>query len=238
MDQILDQALDELVVANHILANEGVLDGFGHVSIRAPDDPSCYFLPRARAPELVERSDLIRFTLDSSPVDVSPTRGFYSERVIHGEIYKARPDVLAICHNHAEAIMPFCLTETPLLPVFHLGGAAIGDTVPVWDSRDEFGDTNMLVAKPVQGASLARALGARFIILMRRHGSTVAGLTLREMTFRCVYMIANARMQLGAAQLGAYQTLSPGEVELTAEFNLHPSGINRAWDRWAARASR
>jgi HCOMODA/2-hydroxy-3-carboxy-muconic semialdehyde decarboxylase len=237
MSQSLDDALSELVLANHILANEGVLDGFGHVSIRAPDDPSNYFVSRARAPELVERDDLIRFTLDSKPVG-SPKGDFYSERVIHGEIYKARPDVMSICHNHAEAVMPFCISEMPLQAVFHLGGAAIGENVPLWDSRDEFGDTNLLVAKPEEGQSLARALGQEFIVLMRRHGATVAGSTVREVAFRCIYMAANAKMQMGAAQLGPYQTLSPAEIRMTVEFNIRPYSINRAWERWVRRAAR
>lgn len=236
MSQTVEDALSELVLANHILSNENVLDGFGHVSIRGPDDPKTYFLSRARAPELVERDDLIRFTLDSEPV--TPTQAsLYSERVIHGEIYKARPDVIAVCHNHAEAIMPFCISDTALQPVFHLGGAAIGEAVPVWDSRDEFGDTNLLVAKPEEGASLARTLGDRFVVLMRRHGATVAGRTLREAVFRCIYMAVNAEIQLKAAQLGPYQTLTPGEVRLISEFNLSPYGINRPWERWARRVT-
>ncbi|MEX2126652.1 MAG: class II aldolase/adducin family protein [Xanthobacteraceae bacterium] len=237
MSQSVEGALSELVQANHILANEGVLDGFGHVSMRAPDDPSNYFLSRARAPELVERDDLIRFTLDSAPVGT--TKGdLYSERVIHGEIYKARPDVSAVCHNHADAVMPFCISETRLQPVFHLGGAAIGGEVPVWDSRDEFGDTNLLVAKPEEGHSLARTLGKSFVVLMRRHGATVAGRTLREVVFRCIYIATNAKIQMGAAQLGPYMTLSPGEIRLAAEFNIRPYSINRAWERWATRAER
>lgn len=235
MSAPVDEALAELVLANRILANEGVLDGFGHVSIRAPDNPDNYFLSRARAPELVERGDLIRFTLDSEPVQ--PTKeSLYSERVIHGEIYKARPDILAVCHHHADTVMPFCISDTPLEPVFHLGGAAIGGRVPVWDSRDEFGDTNLLVAKPEEGRSLARAMGDRFVVLMRRHGATVGGRTLREAVFRSIYMAVNARVQWQAAQLGPYQTLTPGEVQLISEFNLRPYGINRPWERWARRA--
>jgi HCOMODA/2-hydroxy-3-carboxy-muconic semialdehyde decarboxylase len=237
MSQSVEDALSELVLANRILANEGVLDGFGHVSVRAPDDPATYFISRARAPELVARGDLYRFTLDSQPVE-PPKVDFYSERVIHGEIYKARPDVMAVCHNHADAVMPFCISEVPLQPVFHLGGAALGGEAPVWDSRDEFGDTNLLVAKPEEGRSLAHALGSGFVVLMRRHGATVAGRGLREVVFRCIYVAANARIQMGAAQIGAYQTLSPGETRLAAEFNIRPYSINRAWDRWAARAER
>ena len=232
----VEPSLAELVLANHILANEDVLDGFGHVSVRAPDDPGTYFLSRARAPELVETADIIRFTLGSEPVD-APKEGLYSERVLHGEIYKARPDVMAVCHHHAQAVMPFCISQTPLRPVTHLG-AVIGDPVPMWDSRDEFGDTNLLIAKPEEGCSLARALGGNFVVLMRRHGATVAGRTLREVVFRCIYLAANARTQLAAAGLGAYETLSAGEIALSADFNLRPYAIDRAWERWAIREPR
>jgi HCOMODA/2-hydroxy-3-carboxy-muconic semialdehyde decarboxylase len=237
MNQALNDALDELVLANHILAHEGVLDGFGHVSIRAPDDPATYFISRARAPELVEPDDLIRFTLDSAPVG-TPKGDFYSERVIHGEIYKARPDVNAICHNHAASVMPFCISETPLKPVFHLGGAALGEKVRYWDSRDEFGETNLLVAKPEEGQSLARALDKDFVVLMRRHGATVVGGGPREVVFRSIYMAVNAKMQLEAAQLGSYQTLSIEEVRLATTFNIRPYSTNRAWERWAMHAKR
>jgi HCOMODA/2-hydroxy-3-carboxy-muconic semialdehyde decarboxylase len=237
MKQAVEDALSELVQANRILSGEGVLDGFGHVSIRAPDDPSTYFLSRARAPELVERSDLLRFTLDSALVG-DGKGDLYSERVIHGEIYKARPDVLAVCHNHADALMPFCISQMLLQPVFHLGGAALGGDVPIWDSRDEFGETNLLVAKPEEGRSLAARLGKNFVVLMRRHGATVVGSTLRETVFRCIYAAANAKIQIAAAQLGPFQTLSSGELRLTSEFNIRPYSINRAWDRWVARAGR
>jgi len=233
----IEPLLSELVLANHILAHENVLDGFGHVSLRAPDDPNTYFLSRARAPELVAREDLIRFTLASEPLG-SPKEALYSERVLHGEIYRARPDVMAVCHHHAEAVMPFCIsTKTVLRPVIHLG-AVIGHPIPTWDSRDEFGDTNLLVTKPEEAQSLARALGNSFVVLMRRHGATVAGRTLRELVFRCMYLVANARTQLAAANLGEYETLSAGETRLSAEFNLRPYSIDRAWDRWARRAAR
>lgn len=232
----LKDCIAELVVANHVLANEDVLDGFGHISMRAPDDPSTYLLSRARAPELVEESDIVRFSLGSEPRE-SERRSYYSERVIHGEIYKARPDVMAVCHHHAPAVMPFCIANVPLRPVTHLG-ATIGATVPVWDSQDEFGDTNLLVAKPEEGASLARALGENFVVLMRRHGATVAGRSVREAVFRCVYLTNNARTQLAAAQLGQYETLTPGEAAMSGEFNLRPYAVDRAWERWVMRAAR
>jgi HCOMODA/2-hydroxy-3-carboxy-muconic semialdehyde decarboxylase len=174
----------ELAVANRILATEGVIDAFGHVSIRHPGDPGRYFLSRSRSPELVEADDILEFDLDSQPV-APPSAHLYAERVIHGEIFKARPDVMAVCHHHSPAIMPFCVSGDPVVPVFHLG-AAMGPVAPFWDSRDDFGDTNLLVVKPAEGASLARALGAHHMVLMRRHGATVVGASLRELVFRAI----------------------------------------------------
>ena len=160
----------ELAVANRILANEGIIDAFGHISVRNPKDPSRYFISRHRASELVEPSDVLEMTLDSKPVVPTGVR-LYSEMVIHGEIYKARPDVTSVCHHHAPAILPFCATGIELVPLFHLGGT-LGAKVPFWDSRDEFGDTNLLVSTPEEGASHARALGPHFMVLLRRHGAT------------------------------------------------------------------
>jgi hypothetical protein len=155
----VDEARVQVARANRILANEGVLDAFGHVSIRHPTDPGRYLLSRSRAPELVQPEDVLEFTLDSDPVK-PPTARLYGERVIHGEIYKARPEVLAVCHHHAPSILPFCISGVELKPVYHLG-ATMGEAVPFWDSRDEFGDTTLIVGKPEEGASLARALPRR-----------------------------------------------------------------------------
>ena len=150
----------DLADAYRIVANEGILDAFGHISVRHPENPKRYFLSRSRAPALVQADDILEYDLDSNPI-VPPTMRPYSERVIHGEIFKARPDVNAVCHHHAPSIMPFAISGVPLVPVFHLG-AAMGQSAPFWDSRDEFGDTNLLVVKPEEGASLARALGKPF----------------------------------------------------------------------------
>ena len=157
MPDKLNDIVAELALANRILANEGVLDAFGHVSARHPGDPGRYLLPRARSPGLVEPGDILEFTLDSEPVK-PPKVHMYAERVIHGCIYQARPDVMAICHHHAPAVMPFAIAGKPIVPVFHLGAAG-GEDMPFWDQHDEFGDTNLLVVKPEEGRSLARALG-------------------------------------------------------------------------------
>ena len=185
-----------LARANRMIANEGVLDAFGHVTMRHPTDPGRYLMSRSRGPELVQPEDIHEFTLDSQIVKPIEVR-LYGERVIHGEIYKARPEVNAVCHHHAPSILPFCISGMELKPVYHLG-ATLGEKVPFWDSRDEFGDTTLIVAKPEEGASLARALGRNWIVLMRRHGATVAGKTLEELTFRTIYTARNAAMQIQA----------------------------------------
>ena len=173
MPNPLAEACYELALANRIIAHEGVLDGFGHVSMRHPTDPGRYLLARSRSPELIEPADIFEFTLNSEPVAAKGVT-LYGERVIHGCIYQARPDVNAVCHHHSPSVLPFCITGIELVPVFHMG-AVLGTAAPFWDSRDEFGDTNMLVVKPEEGQSLAKALGAHWMVLMRRHGATLVG---------------------------------------------------------------
>jgi HCOMODA/2-hydroxy-3-carboxy-muconic semialdehyde decarboxylase len=225
----LADILHELIVSTRILANENVLDAFGHVSVRHPGNPKRYFISRHRAPELAEASDLVELTLDSEPVRPTEFR-LYSERVIHGEIYKARPEVNAVCHHHAHAVLPYAISGREMVPVFHLG-AVIGQ-VPFWDQHDEFGDTNMLVIKPEEGASLARALGPHWMVLMRRHGATVAGKSLLELTFRTVFGCDNAKLQSQAIAHGHVDSLSAGEAELTSAHQLRPPSMGRAWDYW------
>jgi HCOMODA/2-hydroxy-3-carboxy-muconic semialdehyde decarboxylase len=229
MPDTLAETLHELIVATRILANEKILDAFGHVSVRNPNNPSRYFIPRHRAPELAEISDIVELNLDSEPVKPTDFR-LYSERVIHGEIYKARPDVHAVCHHHAHTILPFAISGAEIVPVFHL--AAVIGKVPFWDQRDEFGDTNMLVIKPEEGASLARALGPNWMVLMRRHGATVAGTSLRNLTFRSVFGSDNCKLLTQAMAHGHVDALSPGEITLTAAYQERPPSTNRAWDYW------
>jgi HCOMODA/2-hydroxy-3-carboxy-muconic semialdehyde decarboxylase len=233
LPKALDDIRHELARANRILAHEDVLDAFGHVSVRHPGDPGRYLLSRSRGPELVQPDDILEFTLDSEPV-VPPTRRLYSERVIHGCIYQARPDVHAVVHHHAPSIMPFCIAGADIVPVFHLG-ATMGAKAPFWDSRDEFGDTSLLVVKPEEGRSLARALGSHAMVLMRRHGATVAGASLHEVVFRSIYSARNAEFQWRAHMLGAVGALTAGEAVLAAKHNLQPGPVERAWEYWAGR---
>jgi len=229
----LAAARDLVARANRMIANEGVLDAFGHVSTRHPSDPSRYLMSRSRAPELVQPEDIHEFTLDSQIVKPIKER-LYGERVIHGEIYKARPEVMAVCHHHAPSILPFCISGMKLEPVYHLG-ATIGAVAPFWDARDDFGNTNLIVAKPEEGASLARALGKNWIVLMRRHGATVAGRSLEELTFRTIYIARNAAVQIQAHGLGHVSPLNAEERRLAGDYNLQPGPVARAWEYWSVR---
>jgi ribulose-5-phosphate 4-epimerase/fuculose-1-phosphate aldolase len=232
----IQQARHDLAVANRVCSHEGIIDVFGHVSMRHPTRPDRYLISRSRSPEVVEAADIYEYTLDSRPVTPLPqgVRG-YGELVIHGEIYKARPDVNAITHHHGMAFLPFCNSGEAPVPLYHLG-AQIGEQVPFWDSRDEFGDTSLLVLKPEEGASLARALGPYWLVLMRRHGATVAGRSLVEAVFRTIYSYRNAELQLMCkAQGHPYQPLTPGEARKAWDRNLESRPLARAWEYWSTR---
>jgi len=230
----LTDVIAELALANRILSHEGVLDAFGHVSVRHPSDPERYLLSRARSPAVIEPDDILEYTLDSAPVK-PPKAHLYAERVIHGCIYQARSDVMAVCHHHAPAVMPFCIAGKPIVPVFHVG-AAMGADVPFWDQHDEFGDTNLLVVKPEEGRSLARALGGHSAVLMNRHGATVVGGSLKELVSRSIFMCQNAEFQLRTlASLGAPAPLHPGETRLAGSISLMPNVLSRTWEYWCTR---
>ena len=233
MSHRLDETRYELSLASRMLANEGVLDSFGHVSLRHPADPGRYLLARSRSPQLVEPADVLEFTLDSQPVE-PPSVQLFAERVIHGCLFEARPDVMAVCHHHAPAVLPFAIAGVPIVPVFHLG-AAMGETVPFWDQRDEFGDTNLLVVKPEEGRSLARALGSHAAVLMTHHGATVVGRDLRELVSRTIFMCRNAEFQLQAQMLGKVVPLSSGEAKLAGSLNALPNVVGRTWEYWTMR---
>ncbi|HVL69697.1 MAG TPA: class II aldolase/adducin family protein [Vicinamibacterales bacterium] len=231
----LAAALDELVTANRILAREGVVDAFGHVSIRHPERTDRYLLSRARAPECIEAEDIIEFTLDGTPIDAGPRKP-YAERFIHGAIYEARPGVRAVVHHHSPAVIPFSVTTTPLRPVMHMC-ASMGSEVPVWDSRTRFGDTNLLVTSMDMARDLAAGLGERPVALMRGHGAVVAGASLREVVFNSNYLQLNAELQLRAMQLGPVTYLSEGEVSAILRTRASFT-FERAWEYWCRRAGR
>ncbi|HLG69962.1 MAG TPA: class II aldolase/adducin family protein [Chloroflexota bacterium] len=230
----LAQAREDLVAANRILAHEGILDAYGHVSVRHPDHPDRYILSRARSPELVEDADLYEFSLDGTPLQemASPA---YIERYIHGAVYEARPEVMAVCHNHLISILPFSIsTGTRLRPVIHSARALARGEVPVWDIADESGTaTDLLVRNMIQGRSLARRLGDGMVALMRGHGSVVAGRDAQQVVQTCVGMDKNARVQLQALQLGGLIPLHDGECDQSGRAL---SNDNRAWEYWKRRA--
>jgi HCOMODA/2-hydroxy-3-carboxy-muconic semialdehyde decarboxylase len=231
----LDFILEELVTANRILANEGIVDSFGHVSARHPDKPKHYLLSRARAPERIERDDIVEYTLAGEAIDKSAPAP-YLERFIHGAIYEARPDVYAIVHNHSPSVIPFGVTAKKLKPFLHMC-AHIGHEVPTWDSRDKFGDTTLLVSDMEMGRDLARLLGTRPTTLMRGHGATVVGRSVRHAVFVAVYLEVGAKLQMQAMALGEIKFLSAGETDqIVARLNDYT--LNRAWENWARRAGR
>jgi len=227
-----DQALiDDLVTANHILASEGILDGYGHVSVRNPANPNHYFLSRSLAPGLVTAADIIEYDLDSNPI--GDTRTGYKERFIHGEIYKARPDAMAIVHDHSPAVIPFSVSSVPLRAVSHMA-AFIGAGVPVFEIRDVDGMTDMLVSNPKRGQALAKVLGDHPAALMRGHGAAVVGASVKEAVGRAYYLDSNARLQEQAILLGGKVTyFEPEEAKKTAPQD----GYERAWDVWKRKAS-
>jgi HCOMODA/2-hydroxy-3-carboxy-muconic semialdehyde decarboxylase len=226
--------LNDLVFANRILANEGVVDAFGHVSIRDPDNPNRYVQSCSRAPELVKADDLMDFSLIGEALD-GQGRTPYSERMIHGAIYEARPEINAVIHNHAYEVIPFGVTGVPLRPIMHTCGV-IGSDIPTWDIREKFGETDHLVVTMEQGRDLARCLGNRRVALMKRHGCAIAGRTLREAVATAIYLQVNARLLLQALQLGTPDYLTPRETEICSTLATTPPGIDRAWEYWCGRA--
>ena len=231
----LDLLIDDLVTANRILAHEGVVDSFGHVSVRHPEKPDHYLLSRARAPDCIEPDDIMTFKLDGTPVNAGERKP-YMERHIHGAIYEARPDVHAVVHNHSPSVIPFGITERRLQPLLHMC-ANIGHETPVWDSRDKFGDTDLLVSDMAMGRDLAKALGHRRTALMRGHGAVVAAPELRLSIHISIYLEVNAKLQMQAMAMGDVKYLSPGEIDAVIS-RTGPYSLNRAWENWCRRAGR
>jgi ribulose-5-phosphate 4-epimerase/fuculose-1-phosphate aldolase len=231
----LDFVIEELVTANRILAKEGIVDSFGHVSARHPDNPQHYLLSRARAPERIERDDIVEYTLDGTPID-ERGRTPYLERFIHGAIYEKRPDVHAVVHNHSPSVIPFGVTGKKLKPLLHMC-ASIGHDVPVWDSQEKFGDTTLLVTDMPMGRDLADCMGQRPTALMRGHGATVVGRSVRHAVFVSVYLEVGAKLQMQSMAMGDIKFLTPGEVDkIIARVTDYT--LNRAWENWARRADR
>jgi ribulose-5-phosphate 4-epimerase/fuculose-1-phosphate aldolase len=236
----LDALIDEIVIANRILAAEGIADAYGHVSVRHPDRPDRYFLSRARTPQCIEAADIMEYALDGTAIDPQG-RSSYLERFIHGALYEMRPDVGAVVHSHSLSTVPFGVGGEPIRPMLH-NCALIGAAVPIWDSRDRFGDTDLLVRDVAMGRDLARAVGFGTTALMRGHGSVVAERGLRRAVYVAIALQTSADLQRDTARYPSVRFLSPGEVErcvrmLDAEEGHKQQGIDRAWEYFCTRAA-
>ena len=229
----LQEIIADVVAGNRILAQHGVLDGFGHVSARHSQDAARYYLSRSLAPELVTAQDLMLYDLDSE-AQGGDTRKPYLERFIHGEIYKLRPDVMAIVHSHSPSVIPFAASSIKLRPIYHMSGFLRGET-QVFDMRHQFGCTDMLIRNGAHGAALARELGDRGVVLMRGHGFVAVGGSVPEAIYRAIYTELNASMQQRAIGLGGSVTyLDPEEAALAEATNR---GVHeRPWNLWKQQA--
>jgi ribulose-5-phosphate 4-epimerase/fuculose-1-phosphate aldolase len=231
--------LADLAAASRILAAQGVVDGFGHVSMRHPSSPNHYLMARSVAPALVTPEDIIEYDLESNPVDAKG-RGSFLERFIHGEIYRARPDIGSVVHSHSPSVVPFGLVAVPMQAMFH-NAAFLAAGVPVFDIREKFGATDMLVGNPAKGVALAGSMGRGNIVLMRAHGSVACGPTLQAAVFRAVYTEVNARIQHWTLALASSARASPQAgatpAALDQEEGRLADAVNekaglRAWELW------
>jgi ribulose-5-phosphate 4-epimerase/fuculose-1-phosphate aldolase len=232
---VVDPALvEDLVAANRILVAQGIVDAYGHVSVRHPRDPNRFLLSRSLAPGLVTADDLIEYDLSGVAVDLRG-RAEYSERYIHAEIYQARPDVNSVVHNHSPSVIPFGISTVPIRPVYHMAGF-IGAGLPVFDIRERFGMTDMLVNDADRGRELARELAGHTAVLMRGHGVSVVGPTISFAVARSVYLELNARIQLEAIGLGGEVTyLDPAEAQHVLDAGEN-RGYTRPWEIWKREA--
>jgi ribulose-5-phosphate 4-epimerase/fuculose-1-phosphate aldolase len=224
--------LEDIVIGSRVLADFGVLDGFGHVSARHPTNPNHFLMARSLAPALVTADDIMEFDLDGNAVDARG-RSVFLERFIHSEIYKARPDVMSVVHTHSAGVIPFSVTKVPLKAMFHNPSfLAVG--VPVWDIRKDFGETSMLVSDAALGKSLAQTLGDKPVVLMRGHGDVTVGPSAKMAVFRAYYTDVNAKLQAQAMALGGeVNYLTPGEGEKADKTNFIV--IDRIWGVWKMR---
>jgi HCOMODA/2-hydroxy-3-carboxy-muconic semialdehyde decarboxylase len=232
-DDAIARLIDDLVAANRILVDQGVLDAYGHVSVRSPRDPTHFYMARSIAPELVTAKDILEYDLSGEPVEAKGVQLFI-ERFIHSEIYRARPDVLAVAHNHAPSLIPFGVTGVELKPLYHMS-AFLGAGVPVFEIRAAGGETDMLVRNPALGKALAKTLGSRPVALLRGHGAVVVATDLPRVVFRSVYTEQNAKLQAQAMQLGKQVKYLDAEEAKKAEASMGGT-IGRPWELWKRKA--
>ena len=228
------QRIAELVLANHIIADQGVVDGFGHISVRSAKNPDHYFIARSRAPALVSADDIMEYDLDDNPIDARG-RASYLERFLHSEIYKVRPDVQSVIHSHSPGVIPFGVSDVPLRPISHMGGFLIRE-VPVFEIRAAGGnETDMLIRNKALGAALAAKLGNGTVVLMRGHGDTVVGQSIKTAVFHAIYTELNARLQAEALRLGGKITYL-NEVEAAKIGEQNDKLVDRPWEIWKNQA--
>ena len=228
---VAPELIEDLAAASRILVAQGVVDGFGHISLRHPSAPDRYLMARSIAPALVMPADIIEYDLDSNPCNAGGRLSFI-ERFIHGEIYRARPDVMSVVHSHSPSVIPYGVAGVPMQAMFH-NAAFIAAGVPVFDIRKQFGATDMLIRDGAKGVALAAAMGGRDIVLMRAHGSVACGPTLQVAVFRAVYTEVNARIQHWTTALAAGAPLAALEAEegRLADAVNQTAGM-RAWELW------
>jgi ribulose-5-phosphate 4-epimerase/fuculose-1-phosphate aldolase len=226
------ELIEDIVIGSRVLADFGIVDGFGHVSARDPANPSHFLMSRSLAPALVTADDIMEFDQDGNPVDARG-RSVFLERFIHAEIYKARPDVMAVVHTHSPGVIPFTVSKMPLRAIFH-NGAFLAGGVPVWDIGKQFGATDMLVRNNEIGKSLAEALGDKPVILMRGHGDVTVGPTVKMAVFRAYYTDVDARLQAQAIGLGTDVTYLSAEEGAKAD-QVNFVVIDRIWNLWKQR---
>jgi ribulose-5-phosphate 4-epimerase/fuculose-1-phosphate aldolase len=224
--------LEDLVVANRILADQGVLDGFGHVSVRHPDNPSRLLLSRSLAPALTAAADIMEYDLDCAPLNAQGRQSFL-ERFIHCEIYRARPDVMAVIHTHSQGVIPFANSSVPLRAMFHVAGF-LAAGVPVFEIRAHAGLSNLLIADAALGKALAATLGDKSVVLMRGHGDVVVGPSIQVAVYRAIYTDVNARLQAQALALGGQVTYLEREEGLKAD-QVQQQVVTRPWELWKRR---
>jgi HCOMODA/2-hydroxy-3-carboxy-muconic semialdehyde decarboxylase len=226
--------LDDIVTGSRVLADFGVLDGFGHVSARHPTNPNHFLMSRSLAPALVTADDVMEFDLDGNAVDARG-RSLFLERFIHSEIYRARPDVMSVVHTHSPGVIPYTISQVPLRAVFH-NAAFLAAGAPLWDIRKDFGETDMLVRNATIGKDLALTLGDRAVVLMRGHGDVTVGPSVKLAVFRAYYTDVNARLQSQAIALGGEPNyLTPGEGAKADAVNL--AIVDRIWNLWKMRVT-
>ncbi len=223
------QLLEDLALANHILVNQGVLDGFGHISARHPHKPNRFFIARSMAPALVEAADIVEVDLDGHVHDAQGRRT-YVERFIHSAIYKARPEVMSVIHSHSPAVIPFGVTGARLRPICHMSGF-LGAVTPVFEIRHSAGEsTDLLISNQALGEALATTLGKANVALMRGHGSVTVGTSIKQAVFRGIYTESNARLQSEASRLGEITFLTEEEAQATSDMN--DQHLDRPWEMW------